>query len=64
MHRRQGGMGRGVEVGSQLCGAGVCAWEVLGTNSERSAEARIHRPRPRSSAVTPDVILRWWLFHI
>lgn len=42
----------------------MCAWEALGTVLERSAEARIHRPRLESSAVTPDVILRWWLFHI
>lgn len=45
-------------------GGRVYAWEGLGTILERSVEARIHWPRRESSTVTPDVILRWWLFHI
>lgn len=47
-------------------GAGerVRAWEALETVLERSVQARMHRPRLQSSAVTPDVILRWWFFHI
>lgn len=61
------GVGTGVQVGPQLLLGGWGPGAFLGITRTHLGEVgrgQNSRTVAESPAVTPDVILRWWLFHI